>query len=63
MQKGYFDDVAVDKIKDCQAKLVEHFQTRKQDILADIIDKRSIDKELEEKLHAAIKEFKGFYKP
>src|SRR5713101_7200373 len=48
MQKGYFDDVAVDKIKDCQQKLVEHFQTRKEDILAAILEKLAIDKELEE---------------
>jgi F-type H+-transporting ATPase subunit alpha len=63
MQKGYFDDVPVDKVKDCQAKLVEYFQTRKEDILASIVAKLSIDKELEEKLHGAIKDFKGFYKP
>ncbi len=29
MQNGYFDDVAVDKIKDCQAKLQEYLTTRK----------------------------------
>ena len=63
MQKGYFDDVAVDKIKDCQRKLIEYFQTRKEDILAAILEKLAIDKELEEKLHGAIKEFKGSYKP
>jgi F-type H+-transporting ATPase subunit alpha len=63
MQKGYFDDVPVDKIKDCKQKLVEYFQTRKEDILATIVEKRAIDKELEEKLHAAVKDFKGFYKP
>jgi F-type H+-transporting ATPase subunit alpha len=58
MQKGYFDDVPVEKIKDCQAKLVEYFQTRKEDILATVLDKLAIDKELEEKLHSAIKDFK-----
>jgi F-type H+-transporting ATPase subunit alpha len=63
MQRGYFDDVPVDKIKDCQKKLVEYFQTRKEDILANILDKQAIDKELEEKLTAAMKDFKGFYKP
>jgi F-type H+-transporting ATPase subunit alpha len=62
MQKGYFDDVPVDKIKDCQQKLVEYFQTRKADILAAILEKLAIDKELEEKLHGAIKDFKGTYK-
>jgi F-type H+/Na+-transporting ATPase subunit alpha len=63
MQKGYFDDVAVDKVKDCQQRLVEYFQTRKEDILASILEKLAIDKELEEKLHGAIKDFKSTYKP
>jgi F-type H+-transporting ATPase subunit alpha len=63
MQKGYFDDVAVDKVKDCQQRLVEYFQTRKEDILALILEKLAIDKELEEKLHGAIKDFKSTYKP
>jgi F-type H+/Na+-transporting ATPase subunit alpha len=63
MQKGYFDDVPVDKVKDCQGKLVEYFQTRKEDLLTAIVEKRAIDKELEEKLHGAIKDFKGFYRP
>jgi F-type H+/Na+-transporting ATPase subunit alpha len=63
MQKGYFDDVAVDKIKDCQAKLVEHFQTRKGDLLSAILEKLAIDKDLEEKLHGAIKDFKATYRP
>src|SRR5246500_2050195 len=63
MQKGYLDDVPVDKVKDCQAKLVEYFQTRKEDILTGILDKLAIDKDLEEKLHSAIKDFKSFYKP
>jgi len=63
MQKGYFDDVAVDKVKDCQQKLVEYFQTRKEDILASILEKVAIDKELEEKLHGAIKDFKSAYRP
>src|ERR1700757_1821722 len=63
MQKGYFDDVPVDKVKDCQQKLVEYFQTRKEDILAAVLEKLAIDKELEEKLHGAIKDFKSTYKP
>src|SRR6202030_1977054 len=63
MQKGYFDDVPVEKVKDCQAKLVEYFQTRKEEVLATILNKMAIDKEMEEKLHSAIKDFKGFYKP
>jgi F-type H+-transporting ATPase subunit alpha len=63
MQKGYFDDVPIDKVKDCQQKLIEYFQTRKEDLLVAILEKLAIDKELEEKLHSAIKDFKGSYKP
>jgi len=63
MQKGYFDDVPIDKVKDCQQKLIEYFQTRKEDVLAAILEKLAIDKDLEEKLHSAIKDFKGSYKP
>src|SRR6516162_3140036 len=63
MQKGYLDDVPVDKVRDFRQKLVEHFQTRKEDVLKSILDKGAIDKELDEKLHAAIKDFKGLYKP
>src|SRR3981189_1962980 len=63
MQKGYFDDVPVDKIRDCEAKLREYFETRKEDLLQLILEKLAIDKELDEKLHAALKDFKLFYKP
>ena len=63
MQKGYFDDVPVDKVKDCQLKLKDYLQTRKGELLAEILNKLAIDKELEEHLHSAIKDFKSFYKP
>jgi F-type H+-transporting ATPase subunit alpha len=63
MQKGYFDDVPVDKVKDCQSKLKDYLQTRKGDLLGEILGKLAIDKDLEEKLHSAIKDFKSFYKP
>jgi F-type H+-transporting ATPase subunit alpha len=63
MQKGYFDDVPVDKIKDCQGKLREYFETRKEDLLKLILEKLAIDKDIDEKLHAALKDFKSTYKP
>ncbi|MBV9491255.1 MAG: F0F1 ATP synthase subunit alpha [Verrucomicrobia bacterium] len=63
MQKGYFDDVPVDKVKDCQARMEEFFQTRQEDLVKRLLEKLAIDKELEEGLHAAIKEFKSFYRP
>jgi F-type H+-transporting ATPase subunit alpha len=63
MQKGYFDDVPVDKVKDCQRQMQEYFETRKGDLLGEILTKLAIDKELDEKLHAALKDFKSLYKP
>jgi F-type H+/Na+-transporting ATPase subunit alpha len=63
MQKGYFDDVPVDKVKDCQEKLAEYFRTRKEDVLKAVLEKLAIDKDLDQQLQAAIKDFKSFYKP
>src|SRR5580692_9422699 len=33
MQRGYFDDVPVDRIRECQAKLEEYLNTRKEAVL------------------------------
>jgi F-type H+/Na+-transporting ATPase subunit alpha len=63
MQKGYFDDVPVDKVKDCQEKMIDYFRTRKEDVLKAVLEKLAIDKELDQQLQAAIKDFKSFYKP
>jgi F-type H+/Na+-transporting ATPase subunit alpha len=63
MQKGYFDDVPVDKVKDCQAKMADYFRTRKEDVLKAILEKLAIDKDLDQQLQAAMKDFKSFYKP
>jgi F-type H+/Na+-transporting ATPase subunit alpha len=63
MQKGYFDDVPVDKVKDCQEKMADYFRTRKEDVLKSVIEKLAIDKELDQQLQAAMKDFKSFYKP
>jgi F-type H+/Na+-transporting ATPase subunit alpha len=63
MQKGYFDDVPVDKVKDCQDKMADYFRTRKEDVLKAVLEKLAIDKELDQQLQAAMKDFKSFYKP
>ena len=63
MQKGYFDDVPVDKVRHCQGQLREYFQTRQEGLLKQIVEKRAIDKDIEAGLHAAIKDFKTFYRP
>jgi F-type H+-transporting ATPase subunit alpha len=63
MQKGYFDDVPVDKVKDCQEKMADYFRTRKEDVLKAILEKLAIDKDLDQQLQAAMKDFKSFYRP
>ena len=63
MQNGYFDDVPVESIKDCQAKLQEYLTTRKDAVLNDIRTKKAIDDNLDASLKQAIEDFKGSYKP
>jgi F-type H+-transporting ATPase subunit alpha len=60
MQKGFFDPVAVDKIKTAQNKLVEFMETRKSALLDKVAAKRQFDEEVEKELKAALEEFKSF---
>src|SRR5450432_1512409 len=58
MQNGYLDEVAVDRVKDFQAKLQDYLQTRKESVLAAIRAKKAIDKDLEADLTSALNDFK-----
>ena len=60
MQKGFFDPIAVDKIKNAQNKLVEFMETRKSALLDKVAAKRQFDEEVEKELKAALEEFKSF---
>src|SRR5690606_18609373 len=42
MQNGHFDDVPVDKIQDCQAKLEEFLTTRKDELLSKIRNEKAM---------------------
>src|SRR6202008_654574 len=57
---GYFDDVPVDKIKDCEAKLREYFETRQDDLLKAVLETLAFYKELAQQHQAAIKDYKSF---
>ena len=61
MQKGYFDDVAVDRIKECQAKMEDFFITRKDPLLEQIGNEKSIEK-CEEDIKSALADFKSSWK-
>jgi F-type H+-transporting ATPase subunit alpha len=60
-QNNFFDDVAVDKVKDFQAKLTDFLGTRKADLLAKIRNEKAISDALTAELKAAVTEFKQSY--
>ncbi len=62
MQKGLFDSVPVDRVKEIQLKLADFLETRKEAILNKILAKKQFDEEIEKELGAAVEEFKSFNK-
>ena len=62
MQKGYFDAIAVDRVKDFQNQLAQFLNTRKEAVLTAIRTKGAIDAEIEKDLTAALDEFKVIYR-
>ncbi len=62
MQNGYFDDVEVDRIKECQAALEEFISTRKADVLQLIADEKAITDEVKSAIEGAVKDFKASWK-
>jgi F-type H+-transporting ATPase subunit alpha len=62
VQNNFLDDVAVEKVKDFQGKLVDFFQTRKAEVLAKIRNEKAISDAITAELKAAITEFKQSYR-
>ena len=62
MQKGYFDPIPVERVKEFQLKLQEFLTTRKEEVLNKILAKKQIDDEIEKDLTAALDEFKILFK-
>src|SRR3954452_17563429 len=62
VQNGAMDDVAVDKIKDFQAKLTDFLQTRKTDLKSKIAKEKALTDTLTAELKATVAEFKQTYK-
>ncbi|CAN5337333.1 F0F1 ATP synthase subunit alpha [soil metagenome] len=62
MQNGYFDDVPVDRVKDCQTKLEEFLSTRKEGLTTKIANEKALSDEITSDLKSAIEEFKKSYK-
>ncbi len=61
-QNGFVDDVAVDKLKDFQAKLVDFIATRKAELLTKIRNEKAISDAIAAELKAAVTEFKQSYR-
>src|SRR6266850_4407267 len=61
-QNGYFDDVAVEKVKDCQNKMSEYLVTRKADLLTKVRNEKAISDAVAGDLKAAVTEFKQTYR-
>jgi F-type H+-transporting ATPase subunit alpha len=62
MQKGYFDPIPVERVKDFQNQLFQFLTTRKEAILISILKKGALDAELEKELTAAVDEFKTIFR-
>src|SRR5450432_627103 len=61
VQNNFFDDVAVDKVKDFQTKLMDFFATRKADLLLKVRNEKTISDVIAGDLKAAVTEFKQSY--
>ncbi len=61
MQNGYFDKVAVEKVKDFQTKLTEYLQTRHEAVLATLRAKQALDDAVVAELKKVIGAFADSY--
>jgi F-type H+/Na+-transporting ATPase subunit alpha len=62
VQNGLMDDVAVEKIKDFQAKLTDYLTSRKAELMAKIAREKALSDALTADLKAAVTEFKQTYR-
>jgi F-type H+/Na+-transporting ATPase subunit alpha len=62
VQNNFFDDVAVEKIKDFQTKLTDFLNTRKAEVLTKIRNEKAISDAITADLKAAVTEFKQTYR-
>ena len=58
---GYMDDVAVENVRDFEAKFLTYMRDTKKDVLEAIRDKKVLDDDLKASLNSAIQSFKQGY--
>lgn len=61
-QNGHFDNVPVEKVKDCQSKMTDYLTSRKGELMARILKEKALNDALVADLKAAITEFKSTYR-
>jgi F-type H+-transporting ATPase subunit alpha len=61
-QNGHFDNVPVEKIKDCQNKMTEYLTSRKAELMGKIAKEKALNDALTASLKTAVTEFKQTYK-
>jgi F-type H+-transporting ATPase subunit alpha len=61
-QNGYFDDVAVEKIKDFQSKLTDYLMSRKSELMVKVAKEKALSDALTNEVKAAVTEFKQTYR-
>ena len=61
MQKGYFDSVSVDRVKEFQAKLEDYLTTRKSELMDQLANEKTLDN-VEAGLKSALDDFKTSWK-
>jgi F-type H+-transporting ATPase subunit alpha len=57
--RGYLDDIPVDDVGKFTTDLMKYFRSAGTAVLAEILQKKALDKELEEKLAGVVKDFKA----
>jgi F-type H+-transporting ATPase subunit alpha len=62
VQNGFLDDVKVERVRECQAKLTDFLATRKAELLARIVREKALDDALTAELKAAAEQFKQGWK-
>jgi F-type H+-transporting ATPase subunit alpha len=62
MQNNFLDDIAVEKVKDFQAKLTDFLASRKSELLDKVRTEKAISEALAGELKAAVGEFKQTYR-
>jgi F-type H+-transporting ATPase subunit alpha len=63
VQNSLFDDVPVEKVQDCKAKMMDYLATRKPELLMRILNDKALSDPLVADLKTALTEFKQTYQP